>query len=129
MHEGYFCKEKLLLSCKNIFIWHRRSASTDFPYFRATPIQKYCTCSQSLYLTLMALLWYPLIIIWVNVSKFSSCQNMMVIKWSHRDFSKPCCGKDFWKSRSSHRRCSVKKEHLWTTASENLCVRLKFSIC
>ena len=36
-----YTKEKLLLSCKNIFIWYCRSVSTYFTYFRAIPIQRY----------------------------------------------------------------------------------------
>ena len=63
LYGGYFCKEKLLLSSQNSSILYCRSASAYFPYFRAIPVQRYCTWSQSRYLTLMALLQYTLSLI------------------------------------------------------------------
>ena len=36
-----FFKEKFRISCKNSFIWYFRSASTYFPYFRDTTVQRY----------------------------------------------------------------------------------------
>ena len=63
LYGGYFCKEKLLLSSQNSSILYCRSASAYFPYFRAIPIQRYCTESQSGYLTLKILLQYTLSLI------------------------------------------------------------------
>ena len=64
LYGNYFCKEKLLLS---------RSTSAYFPYFRAIPVQSYCTWCQSRYLTSMALLLYTFSLIWIGASKFPNC--------------------------------------------------------
>ena len=66
LYRSYLCKEKLLLSYQNSFIWCCRSASTYFPYFRAITVQRYCTWSQSRYVTLGAFKPYLNQCFWVS---------------------------------------------------------------
>ena len=69
---GYFCKEKLLLSSQNSSILYCSSASAYFPYFRAIPVQRYYTRSQSRFLILMVLLQCDVVIYKLQVGNFLS---------------------------------------------------------